>query len=163
MIDLEAKRASLVQKAAEMYSRIMAIPPEIRKDEKERTGIAVVAVVSATPNVVVFSIGNPPDRSIFFATEKAVRSDIFDHQTSQESKNLEKMKFPGSISMRIDGIIYRVSISGLKAEEDVAVAIHLLSIIIGLIPNAVRIALEGKLPDCFSDSNHYLFDLVRET
>ena len=66
---------------------------------------------------------NPSEAAQFFAIEKAVRSETLGHSTSQNSEDYPKMKFPGSVTV----FNYQVSVSGLKVDEDVFIAVVILS------------------------------------
>lgn len=141
------------------FNTLKNLPKEIRKDDKERTGIQVLVREPGTRNLIFFSVGNPSEHAMFFAAEKAVRSHIHGDSASQNSSNPEKMEFAGSVSVCIDGICLQVSVSGMRAEEDVAIAITILSHLFSVLPKKICLQIEmsgGRLPDCFSYPRHYL-------
>jgi len=158
-IDLQEKKQELILVATNAFDILTNLPKEMRGDDKERTGIQVLVREPGTRNLIFFSVGKPSEQAMFFSAEKAVRSHIHGDSASQNSSDPEKMEFAGSVSVCINGIHLQVSISGLKAEEDVAVAITILSNIFRVNPKQICLKIEttnGRLPDCFYLDRHYL-------
>jgi hypothetical protein len=80
------------------------------------------------------------------------------------------MQFAGSITIDLDDFpnisgsgYLQASISGMKAEEDVAGSVIVLAKIIGTTPGDIIEKVEsnfGKLPECFDDPTHYLYKIL---
>ena len=165
MIELSEKKGLLIGHSLKIFDGIVGLPTNIRPDEKERTGIQVLVRVPGTRNLVFFSVGSPSEFAQFFAAEKAVRSDLFGHTSSETSQDWDEMRFPGSVTVKTDDAFYQASVSGLKAEEDVFIAIKLLSLILketffDVYENIAK--LGGELPECLIEEGHYLCDLSKK-
>ena len=164
-IDLNSKREEIISAAKEAFEEIVDLPTDVRPDEKERTGIQVLVRQPKTRNLVYLSIKNPSEAAQFFAVEKAVRSEVLFDTSSQNSEDTDIMRFAGSVTVNTDGGRYtlQASVSGLKAEEDVTVAISVLSKLLQVHPSEIRKMVErtaGKMPECFYDKTHYLYPFV---
>ncbi|MFZ2310140.1 MAG: hypothetical protein WAW11_01190 [Patescibacteria group bacterium] len=149
MINLEEKKEEIIETATFWFRTLMDLSNDIRKDVKDRTGISVYIREPGKRNSLHFSIGEPSTDAQDFAVEKAVRSYVLGHVSSQNSEDPEKLQFAGSLTLEIDGTIIQVSVSGLQAFEDVFMAIQILSRISGTYTYSVclRIAEEGgELP-----------------
>ena len=120
-------RLSLLAVAENLFQLITDLPSNIRPDEKERTGIKIFVREVGTRNLMLGSVGHPSEAAQFFATEKAVRSETLGHFSSQNSEDPGQMKFAGSVTVSFRGAKYQASVSGLKAEEDVFIAVSLLA------------------------------------
>ncbi|PKM91293.1 hypothetical protein CVU82_01695 [Candidatus Falkowbacteria bacterium HGW-Falkowbacteria-1] len=162
MINLDERRLDIISVATKAFEIITRIPNDVRKDDKERTGIQVLVRQPGTRNLVFVSIKEPSEAAKFFSAEKAVRSDLRFEMTSQESEDPKKLQFPGSVMIEVeDGHFLQASISGLQSEEDVAVAIAILSSLLSTIPSDLceRIRAQGgELPSCFEEEGHYLYE-----
>lgn len=131
-IKLSEKKALAIIIAALAYYKITKLPKSIRPDDKERTGIQIFVRVPGTRNLIYFPISEPSEAAKVFSIEKAIRSAILNNATSEESADPSIMQYAGSVTICLDGVEYQVSVSGLKAEEDVAVAVIVLSKILNV-------------------------------
>jgi hypothetical protein len=163
-IDLIQKKSLIISTATDCFYRITGLPQEVRKDDKERTGIQVLVREPNTRNLVFISVGTPSEAAMFFAAEKAVRSNINGDNASENSANPDRMEFAGSVTCySYEGTEVQASVSGLKAEEDVTVGIMVLSSILEMTPKEVCRGVSvngGRLPEAFSIKNHYLYPIV---
>jgi len=163
-IILEDLRINLISVATVIFNEIVNLPKELRPDEKQRTGIAILVREIGTRNLLIIKIHEPSENAQFFSIEKAVRSESFHDYSSQNTENPDRMKFAGSVTVPYDNQTdIQCSVSGLKAEEDTAVAVVLLSFVTGwtkrkVIENIVKKG--GALPKCFYDKNHYLYEMI---
>ncbi len=159
-INLSEKRAEITAKGVELFDQIVSIPDEIRVDTTDkRTGIQIFMREVGTRNSVFISIHQPSENAQTFAVEKAVRSETLGHYSSQNSEDPYEMKFRGSVTVDFAADKYQASVSGLKGEEDVAVAVILLSLVVGLSVQYIIdkiVEKNGQLPDSFFDKRHYL-------
>jgi len=162
IVNLMKQRAEILAIAEHWFDVITNLPG--RTDLKERTGIQVLIREPGTRNLIFGSVREPSETAMFFAAEKAVRSYLFGHSTSQKSESIERMEFADSVGIMFgDGTELQASVSGLKAEEDTAVAVILLANILSQAPIAICkniIGNGGKLPECFFDKNHYLYPVI---
>jgi hypothetical protein len=147
------------------FDKIVELPKEIRSDDKERTGIKYLIREIGTRNLILDSVGKPSEAAQFFAIEKAVRSETLGHATSQNSADPDKMKFPGSVTMNyLNKTFLQCSVSGLKGEEDVFVAVVLLAnafkVPVSYVIEMVELS-GGELPWQFKKEGHYLYDLLQ--
>ncbi|MFP4515099.1 MAG: hypothetical protein ACLFNO_03805 [Parcubacteria group bacterium] len=170
MIDLNEKRAGIISVATRMFDEITSIPTSIRTDTKVRKGIKVLVRQPGTRNLVLISIKEPSEAAQFFAVEKAVRSHIYFENASQNSEDASIMQFAGSVTVGMyhfyghtdSPYSLQASVSGLKAEEDVTVAIAVITEILkesnATMKNVADVISEdgGQLPYCFYDKDHYL-------
>ena len=157
-INLELKRKLIAKTASKYFHSIIALPQWIRTDEKERTGIQVLVIEPGTRNLVMISVKDPSEAARFFAVEKAVRSDVLGDASSLNSGDEENMKFAGSVTVYINEMKIQASVSGLKAEDDVVIAIRILAAIFDITPKAIISNIRkngGKLPPEFATKNHY--------
>ena len=159
-INLSEKRAEITAKGVELFDQIVNIPDEIRVDTTDkRTGIQIFMREVGTRNSVFISIYQPSENAQTFAVEKAVRSETLGHYSSQNSEDPYEMKFRGSVTVDFATDKYQASVSGLKGEEDVAVAVILLSLVVGLSVQYIIdkiVEKNGQLPNSFFDTRHYL-------
>jgi hypothetical protein len=149
MIDLEKKKDEIIETATFWFEKLMNLSNDIRKDVKERTGISVYIREPGKRNSLHFSIGAPSTDAQDFAVEKAVRSYVLGHASSQNSEDPEKLQFAGSFTLDIDGTIIQVSVSGLQAFEDAFVSIQILARISGAYTYSVCLSIAeagGELP-----------------
>lgn len=146
--------------ANSLFNEITNLSKEIRPDDKERTGVQIMIREIGTRNLMFQSIQKPSEAAQFFSVEKAVRSATLGHAASQNSEDPDKMQFAGSVTITLpDGTQYQASISGLKAPEDVGIAIVLLSYAVQWSVAAVIQNIKdhnGMLPDFLSDQKHYM-------
>lgn len=157
-IDLDSKRKLITETASKYFHLITALPRSVRTDEKERTGVQVLVIEPGTRNLVMVSVKNPSEAARFFAVEKAVRSEALGDASSLNSADGEKMRFAGSVTVYINEMKVQASVSGLKAEEDVVIAIRILAAIFDIMPKAIISNIKkngGKLPSEFAVKNHY--------
>lgn len=163
--DLIGRRAQLVALATELFDYLTGLPKEIRPDDKERTGIQIFLREVGTRNSVFASIYQPSEQAQSFSAEKAVRSETLGDFSSQNSEDPKKMKFRGSLSILFHGSIFQSSTSGLTGDEDSVISLRNLSLFTGLPSDFIIghiIRNNGEVPDCFSDKNHYLYDLIHK-
>ena len=159
MIDLKEKCENIIFAVQGCFGALNGLPNEVRKDDKERTGIQVLIREPGTRNLLFFPVAFPSQAAMFFAAEKAVRSYLLKDPCSQNSADPEKMEFAGSVMITVDGVSIQVSVSGMKAEEDVAIAVMTLAHIFNVNPKKICLQITmagGRLPDCFYMSGHYL-------
>ena len=162
-VELNKHRISITTVAKDWFEAITKLPKNIRPDDKERTGIQVLVREPGTRNLIYFSVFEPSEAAKFFSIEKAVRSHILGDYSSENSGNSGQMQFPGSITVRIQGVEIQASVSGLKAEEDVVVSVMILAGIFNLSPALLcKEVLEsgGKLPASFFDKKSYFYPFV---
>jgi hypothetical protein len=117
-----------------------------------------------TRDLVFFSVGQPPEASMFFASEKAARSEALGDLTSQNSEDPDKTRYRGSVKF-VGERTLQVSVSGLKPDEDVAIAIKILSSFFNVpARNICRLTSErgGIFPVCFVVEGNYLYDFIKE-
>lgn len=160
-IDLtsDEKIVQLKNVAQSWYEMIMGLPIDIRQDDKERPGISVLVQEPDTRNVLKFDVGSPLMLAVYLADEKAVRSNLLKHASSQNSANPALLRFPGSLTACFDGVTLQASISGAKGEEDAFMSAMLLAsafhrpidVVLRNIKN-----LGGQLPSQFFEKGHYL-------
>jgi hypothetical protein len=149
MINLKEKELEIMETAAFWFNTLMNLPNEIRQDTKERTGISVYIREPGKRNSLHFSVSQPSADATDFAVEKAVRSHVLGHVSSQNSEDPEKLQFAGSLTLEIDGTIIQVSVSGMQSFEDVFIAIQILSRISGAYTYSVCLSIAekgGELP-----------------
>jgi hypothetical protein len=142
-IDLKDRKENLVEHMSVTFRLLNLLPPAWRNDEKARTGIMVLIREPDTRNLIFFPVEQPSEYAMFFAAEKAVRSHIMQDAASENTSDPMRMQFAGSISVHMNGMYIQISVSGMKSEEDVALAEN-------IIGNG------GKLPECFFQKDHYL-------
>ena len=69
------------------------------------------------------------------------------------------MRFAGSVGVYINEMYVQISISGMKAEEDVALGVRGLAYIFNTTPKNICKNVKsngGKLPESFFQKDHYL-------
>ncbi len=149
--------------ASFLFGAIIDLPKERRTDDKERTGIRFLVREIGTRNLFLSSVKEPSEAAQFFAIEKAVRSETLGDYASQNSENPDEMKFAGSVTINFGGAKIQASVSGLKAEEDVFIAVTMLAYLLDLSANVIAKMIKengGLLPACFEDKNHYFGDVM---
>jgi len=165
-VDLTEKKRDIALLGTDLFNKITGLPESIRTDEKKRTGIQILVREPGTRNLVVVAVFDPSDAARFFSIEKAVRSYIKGDFASQNSENPDDMEFAGSVTACIEGMTIQVSVSGLKAEEDVTVAILVLASIFKVKPRSVIKNIRsngGMLPRYLSLKSHYLSHILDQT
>jgi hypothetical protein len=151
--DFEAQREKIESLAVSLFRFMLSCPNEERKDEKERTGMKILIRQKGTANISVFDIAEPSGRTCFFVTEKILRMENLKHRSSQESQNEEKLYFSGALCYAD----VQISVSGLQAHEDAAVAFVVLSKLFNLNFDQMKGNFpKGSLPEGFNDPNSYL-------
>jgi hypothetical protein len=145
------------------FDMIMGLPPDIRQDDKERPGISVLIQEPETRNLLKFRVGKPLPLADYLADEKAVRSNLLKHASSQNSANPSLLRFPGSLTACFDGVTLQASISGAKGEEDAFISAMLLASAFHRPIEAVLRNIKnlgGELPAQFFQKDHYLYILL---
>ncbi len=170
-IDLNSKRQEIIALAEQLFHEITGLPPEIRPDEKPRTGIAVLVIdPNDQNNMLYFTIGEPSERARYLAVKKAVSSFIYGDVSSQNKENPVKLDFPGSFTFIDEGEgdldiwTCQASVSGLKGEEDAAIAVRILSLVFDLKPKEVIFNIRdhfGELPKAFRQKDGYLAKILQ--
>ena len=161
-IDFLKLRSELASTATFWFNIITDLPQGVRED-KIRTGVQVVIGDMESRNFVDFPIYKPSDQGVHFVSEKITRMNVVGHFSSGNSADEAKMRFPGAIAIIVNGIKYSAGASGLKSEEDVFLAIMMLSQALEMSPREICSNIRehgGKLPECFSDEKHYLYAFV---
>jgi hypothetical protein len=158
-------RAWLKEIAQVIFETITGLPKDIRSDDKERTGIKILLREIGTRNLILESINKPSEAAQFFAIEKAVRSEMLKHYASQNSEDSTKMRFAGSITLNyLNKTLLQCSVSGLKAEEDVFIAVILLARAsktpVSYVIDMIELG-RGELPDQFKQEGHYLNKMLK--
>jgi len=166
--DLNGWRNEITAAASRCFIHLVSLPESVRKDEKKRTGIQVLVREPGTRNLVYESIYEPSEAAKFFSVEKAVRSYLRGDVSSTNSENPEKMEYTGSITyVVIVGEKYlQVSVSGLKAEEDVTIAIIVTAAVVKVPPLDIMKRIQemgGKLPDVLFDKDGYLYRMLADS
>jgi len=166
MINLSEKEEFIINLGYELFNKITAIDPELRKDEKPRTGIQILLRdIIESRNLCMVSIGKPSFYAQYLACEKSNRTEWYKHFSSQNSQNPEKGKFRGCVAIKMFDKIYHASVSGLQADEDVTIAIILLSRVFGIHIDEVMESIQsngGALPKALSDKSHYLYKFMEQ-
>lgn len=145
--------------ADKFFQKLISLPPDIRPDVKERTGVAVLLREVNTRNIIYFLVKDPSQAAQFFVAEKAVRSQILGDTSSMNSENADEYKFAGSVTIKLGGIEYQASCSGLKSEEDVFFSIFMLSLLFQIRKDWIIKHIKengGVLPDFESEEFKYL-------
>ena len=148
-MDLLEKKERVYKTATFWFEQLLKLPNDIRNDDKERTGIQVFAWEPGTRNLIYFPVSNPSEAAQIFSVEKAVRSYVLDDASSQNSQDVSKLRFPGSVTVTIDGITITVSVSGLQSHEDVFIAIQILAGIFNKTTASICLSIVeqgGELP-----------------
>lgn len=167
--NIAASEATLRAIAAEIFDSITSVPAEIRGNTKKSTGIYVLAGQPDSRNFVMFPIGEPPDVSRFFCTEKAARASVLGHYSSGNSRNPDRCRYAGCIVIltpnEVGGkiLLLQCSISGLQENEDVAGSILVLSKFLGVNPQTICQWVQnngGALPKELFWDGHYLNKLL---
>jgi len=164
-IDLSSdeKIVQLQNVAKSWYEMIMGLPADIRQDDKERTGIAVLILEPDTRNMVMFEVEQPSMAASFFRVEKAVRSNLFQDPSSGNSANPSLFRFPGSFTASFDGVTLQASVSGAKGEEDAFISAMLLASAFHQPVDKVLRNIKnskGEIPPQFFQKDHYLYVLL---
>ncbi len=142
------------------------MPKDVRPDDKERTGVQVLVWEPLIRNLVTVSIKEPSEAARFFAVEKAVRAFTNLDFSSENSAFPDYMMFAGSVSLPIgysDIDMLVASTSGLKAKEDVAISVAILSEITGLSIIDVCKNIDnsgGCLPNWYHEENKVYFQFL---
>lgn len=163
-INLEEKIGLISEIGTELFNYLTSIPQEIRPDTTKRPGIQILARILSKREIVEVPIYAPLPMTRFFVAEKSVRTESLGHKTSQDSEDVQRLKFAGCVSRYIGGDELHVSVSGLSAVEDTTVAIIVLSRVVGVSIDAVIIEIQedgGKLPKEIFQEGHYLQQLLQ--
>ena len=161
--DLNKETFKLVMVATNLFNEIISLPPSIRKDEKERTGIQVFIREPGTRNLVFFSVESPSAAAMTFSVEKAIRSYLHGDSSSENSADPDRMEFQGSVTVDIDGVKLQASVSGLFGEEDTLVAVKVLAYIFDVTSLEICKNImehDGKLPIRFFTEGDYLCKFI---
>lgn len=149
--------------AQSWFEMIMGLPNDIRKDDKERTGISVLLLEPDTRNILTFKVGDPSMAADYFRVEKAVRSHLFQDASSGNSANPSLFRFPGSFTVCFDGVTLQASVSGAKGEEDAFISAMLLASAFHQPVDKVLRNIKnskGEIPPQFFQKDHYLYVLL---
>ncbi len=96
----------------------------------ERKGFqSLIRVVGSIDNLTTFSVNTPPEGSIFRCHEKATRTEVLGHATSQQSEDFLIGWFRGCVSVIFNGVKIQSSTSGLEPDADVVVSVMNLSLL----------------------------------
>lgn len=165
MINLNDRRQNIIDIASEIFNKILLI--DGRQDDKVRTGIQILVREVDTRNLVFISMAEPSEAAKFFAIEKAVRSGVLCDATSQDSEDCSRFQFSGSIMLDLANLadhpenvgLFQASVSGLKPEEDVLVAMVILAKLFELPFCDLHQNIETNLralPKVLFTEDHYL-------
>ena len=173
--NLLSKQKELEALGKLLFRRITTISRDIR-DDKKRTGIRIIARVLRTDNRISIPVYTPSANADFYAVEKTVRTEEHSHITSQDSEAPQFFQFRGCVSYyceETDEDIH-VSVSGLMSNEDVAVALILMAILLDISLDKVMTYIQdehdlmrngetvGLLPEELFQEGHYLKVLLDE-
>lgn len=161
-INLPDLEPVLFHTASEIFDQLINMDQSKRPDVRHRTGIQVLVREIGTDNLCFFSVQKPSQKAQFFASEKAVRSDLKEDCASQNSENPDAYQFAGSITVAFGSSLFQCSVSGLKATEDVFVASHVLANALSISQYRVLRIVKvnrGKLPDFESKELLYLTEV----
>lgn len=175
-INFKDQRDLILWLGKELFEKITSLSKDIRPDEKERTGIRIIARQLRTRNLIMVSIYSPSEAAEFFAVEKSVRTETMNDPTSQVTQYPDDMQFAGCISYFIDPETeYHVSCSGLTAQEDTVISLIIMAMILNepvstVIDNIKSCGLNQQrlldlkelLPKEFFEEEHYLYKLLQE-
>ena len=157
--NVEQQRKKISYIGNKLFDQLISLPQEIRPDKNPPTGIEIFVKIVGTRNQMTVSIKKPSKDAKIFAIEKSVRTEIHAHKTSQDSEDVEHMKFAGCVSFYLDKEELHVSTSGLEAEEDTLVSIIVLSRITGVSIDEIIEEIKrdcGALPKEIFQHGHYL-------
>lgn len=146
-----------------LFDEIKNTPYPTRRDDRERTGLAILVRELGGDNQIYVTVDQPSDGARFYVSEKATRSEIFEHWTSGNSADKSKRRYHGCITFRIDGKRYQVSTSGLQEGEDVAVSLRVASQLSSEKVSTIMADIRshgGILPDWVEDKSHYLYKVM---
>lgn len=169
MINLRTKEALLRKVMTDNFDYLTTLPKKRRQD-KERTGVAVRIEIPLKSKTLLFPVYDPSQRAMYLVQEKLLRTMTKGHATSQNSEDPEtvpmemRKKFRGCITIQMDGYIIYISISGLLGSEDVACAIILGGDLTGLSATEIIKNIQqrgGLLPDELFQKGHYLCELLK--
>ena len=166
-INLPDLELSVIAYGEVLFSQITNLPLSERLDDKKRTGIQVlIREIGTKDNLLFVSVFQPSQRAMFFACEKAARSDAHGDYSSANSADPDNFQYPGSITVEIDGQKFQASVSGLKSEEDVYIASQMLAFVLNKKVKHILLRIvqcEGRLPNEFFTHGHYLFNLLQQS
>lgn len=162
-IDLAPRQTEFFSVARQLFNRITHLPITSRGFDINGTGIQVLVRQPGTENIIFFPVYSPSGSASFLAAEKANRSYFKGESASQNSANPEKIEFAGSVTVKFKEIELQASVDGLEWEENVAIAVFMLSCGLGLPPNIICdnvMKNGGRLPPAFFTGSHYLNDFL---
>ena len=148
-MNLEEKKDQAIKTATFWFEQLLKLPNDIRNDDKDRTGIQVFIWEPGTRNFIYFPVGEPSEAARVFAIEKAVRSNVLGDASSQNSQDVSKLRFSGSVTININGVTIVASVSGLQSHEDVFVAIQVLAKLSDETTTSICLSIvdqDGELP-----------------
>ncbi len=156
--NLDTQRRVIESLGIRLFKLILFYSQDERKDEKERTGIKILVRQIHSRNMTFVDVGKPSDLTLFFVSEKSARMEYFGHRSSQEGQNQEKFHFAGALSYAQ----FHVSVSGLQAHEDAAVAFVILAKLFNLTFDQMKGNFpKGSLPVEFDNPDSYLSRLLK--
>jgi hypothetical protein len=168
-IELSSTWNQVVITAQKYFHAITSFPPDIRPDQKLRTGLFVFLREPEPPegrrNQISIPIFRPSEDAKIFAVEKAVRSWTLGDYSSQNSADPTKLRFPGCITVEINRQIVQVSCSGLDSPEDVGGSVIILAKLFKVKPKEICDNVQvhgGQLPEEFLDKYSYLNWLIKK-
>jgi hypothetical protein len=164
--NLSEKEEFIIKLGYELFNKIAAIGSKIRKDDHLRSGIRILLrEITDTSNICMISIGKPLFIDEYLAGEKSTRAEMNEDFASQNSEDVRIFHFRGCVGITNNFRAYHASVSGLQPDEDVAVAIILLSRVckMSIVEVMDRIkANGGELPASLSYEKHYLYKFLEQ-
>lgn len=162
-INLDEKKTAIVYAGNKLFTYLVKLPQDVRPDKQKRTGIQVFAKIIGTRNQVSLSVKKPSKDAKVFAVEKSVRTECYADKTSWNSRDVNKQRYGGCVSIFLGEYEFHVSVSGLKEEEDVCIAIIIMSKISGIGIDEILHEIKedgGEMPEGMYQAGHYLNDLL---
>ncbi|MDR0860516.1 MAG: hypothetical protein LBO09_06155 [Candidatus Peribacteria bacterium] len=165
---LSEKREEIQILAEELFKKIIGLDPKVRIDTKERKGVQVFCCVPGSRNLLILRVGEPSEAAQFFSIEKAVRTDLSDDMTSDESAEEKLCRFPGAVAFNGSkeenpDLWVIVSTSGLLGAEDSVISCIIQGKIWGISPREIIADLRGfRLSEGITQEGHYLNALIEE-
>ena len=148
-----------------LFDHITYLSEDIRQEKESSTGIYILVRQVGKANRVMVSIKQPSDDSLYCAIANSVKTECFGQKTSQDSETNELMEFAGCISCYHGNEEYHVSVFGLKPEENVVVAIAIMSRMLKTSIQRVTAEITGDgglLPAGIFNEESYLHAILNE-
>lgn len=166
--DVQEKEKLVSALGNEIFDYLTSLPQDIRPDPEGRVGIWILLRILGTRELLDVIVKNPLPFARFLAAEKSTRTEVYAHKTSQDSEDIQNLKFAGCVGffLELTGEELHVSISGFKGgPEDAAVAIIITSRVVGQSIDAVIDDIKkdgGTLPDEIFQQGHFLNNLLNK-